>query len=258
MPTAFGGGQHGLVDHDRGQQGDDPDHRAHLDWQGGAARRHQLVVVEAVGVVPHAERGHGVRDRREVLEELEDEVLGRAAPGTQQQGGDPGHGQGIGGHPPGGVRLLKRAADRQVRAVDRADVVEPQEAALEQVVARLVLPVHPPREVDKQLVEHAAEEVEVASAVDGEDLERRPGLDRRVHVAEVPLVRGQGTVRVLEPLAAQQDELVLGEGRIDVGQRHAVEAEIPRREPRVLPLVRHRHDVEGLELAPAGVAAVAA
>ena len=31
--------------------------------------------------------------------------------------------------------------------------------------------------------------------------------------------------------------------------------EVPRREPRVLPLVGHRHDVEGLEVAPARVAA---
>ncbi len=41
-------------------------------------------------------------------------------------------------------------------------------------------------------------------------------------------------------------------------ERDAVEAEVPRGEPRVLPLVRHRHDVERLEVAPAGVAALEA
>ena len=34
-----------------------------------------------------------------------------------------------------------------------------------------------------------------------------------------------------------------------------MEGQVPRREPRVLPLVGHRHDVEGVEVAPAGVAA---
>jgi hypothetical protein len=40
-------------------------------------------------------------------------------------------------------------------------------------------------EVDQQLVEDPAEEVDVAPAVDGEHLERGKGLDGRVHVAEV-------------------------------------------------------------------------
>ena len=88
-------------------------------------------------------------------------------------------------------------------------------------------------------------------AVDREHLERRPRLHRRVDVVERPLVRGERAVRVLEPLAAEQDQLVLREGRVDVRERDAVEGEVPRGEPRVLPLVRHRHDVEGVERAPA-------
>ena len=39
-------------------------------------------------------------------------------------------------------------------------------------------------------------------------------------------------------------------------QRHAVEPQIPGRVPRVLPPVRHRHDVEGVEVAPPRVAPV--
>ena len=103
----------------------------------------------------------------------------------------------------------------------------------------------------------SAQEVEVAAAVDGEHLERGPRLHRRVHVAEVPLVGGQRPVRVLEPLPAQQDQLVLGERRVHVGEGHAVEGQVPGREPGVLPLVRHRHDVEGIEVAPLGVAPAA-
>ena len=117
-------------------------------------------------------------------------------------------------------------------------------------------PVHPPREVHQQLVEHLAEEVDVAAAVDDEHLERGPGLDGRVDVAEVPFVGGQRPVRMLEPFPAEQDQLVLGERRVDMGQRHAVEGQIPGGEPGVLPFVRHRHDVERVETTPPGVAAV--
>ena len=169
----------------------------------------------------------------------------------------PHHRDRVEGHPAGGVGLLEHAADRQVGAVDRADVVQTEEAALEQVVAAGVLQVDPPGEVDQQLVEDPAEEVQVAAAVDGEHLERGPRLHRRVHVAEIPLVGGQRPVGVLEPLPAQQDQLVFGERRVDVGQGHAVEGQVPGGEPGVLPLVRHRHDVEGIEVAPPGVAAAA-
>ena len=48
------------------------------------------------------------------------------------------------------------------RAVERADVVEAEEAAFEDVVAFGVLAVDPPREVDQQLLEDALEERAVA------------------------------------------------------------------------------------------------
>ena len=42
---------------------------------------------------------------------------------------------------------------------------------------------------------------------------------------------------------------------IHAGERDAVEGEVPGREPGVLPGVRHRHDVEGVEVPPASVSA---
>ena len=59
-----------------------------------------------------------------------------------------------------------------------------------------------------------------------------------------------------EPLAQQHDQLVLGEGRIEVRPRDCVETEVPRSEPRVLPRVGHREHVEGVEVAPVLVPAV--
>ena len=68
-------------------------------------------------------------------------------------------------HPGGAVRLLEVAAGRQRRAaIEDADVVEPEESALEQVAAAAVLAIHPPGEVQQQLVEDALEPVDVAVA----------------------------------------------------------------------------------------------
>ena len=66
-----------------------------------------------------------------------------------------------------------RPGDRQVRPVEGAQVVEPEEAAREQVVALVVLAVQPPREVHQQLVEDPLQELRVAPAVDLPDLQRR-------------------------------------------------------------------------------------
>ena len=71
-------------------------------------------------------------------------------------------------HPGRAVRLLQIAAGRQRRAaVEDADVVEAEEAALEDVLAEAVLAVHPPGEVQQQLVERRLEELDVGLAVAG-------------------------------------------------------------------------------------------
>src|SRR5439155_11896301 len=145
---------------------------------------------ETVGIVPDPLAVHGPTDGGEVLQELQDQVNSGPFACLPQDGSNGAHGEGVSSHPPRGIGLLQDAADRQVRAVERPDVVQSKKAALEEVVSAGVLPVDPPGEVDQQLVEDPAEEVDVATAVDGEDLERRKGLDRRIDVAEVPLVGG--------------------------------------------------------------------
>ena len=167
--------------------------------------------------------------------------------------------QRVAGHPRGTVALLQHPGYRQVAGpVERPDVVQPEEAALEDVVAARVLAVHPPGEVHQQLVQHPLEEREVAGPVDLEDLQRRPGVHRRVHVVEGPLVGRQLPVGVHVPLAQDEQQLLLGEIRIDQRQRDAVEGKVPRGVPGILPLVRHREDVGIVEVLPAAVAAVPA
>ena len=96
----------------------------------------------------------------------------------------------------------------------------------------------------------------VATAVDLEDTQCSPRVHGRVDVIERPLVGGELTVGMHVPLTAQQQQLVLGELGVDHGEGHAVEGEVPRGEPRVLPLVGHRDHVGVVQMAPLVVAAV--
>src|SRR5205823_13009625 len=75
------------------------------------------------------------------------------------------HGEAIKSHPRGAVRLLEKSAGRQrFRAVENADVIEPEETARKEVVAFGVFAVHPPGEVEQQLLEHAFKKRGVALA----------------------------------------------------------------------------------------------
>ena len=124
-----------------------------------------------------------------------------------------------------------------------------------------VLPVHPPGEVEQQLVERALEEEPVALPLGPGHLVHPPagpGVHRRVDVAEGELVGRDLAVGMHVPLAQQQQELLLGEVGIDAGKRDHVEGQVPGGEPGVLPLVGHRDDVAVEQVRPVGVAALGA
>src|SRR5581483_3799354 len=95
------------------------------------------------------------------------------------------------------------AGGQRSAAVEDADVVEAEEAAAEDVVAGGVLAVHPPGEIEAELLEGLSQELEVAGAValliDLVDEVGGPGVDGRVDVAEVPLIGGElaGGVQVV-------------------------------------------------------------
>ena len=150
-------------------------------------------------------------------------------------------------HPRRAVGLLEAAAGRQRRAaVEHADVVEPEEPALEHVAAGGILAVDPPREVQQQPVNDSLRNSMSTSPVwdsDAVEEERGERVHRRVDVAEVPLVGRHLAARVQVQLGEHQLELALREVGVDHRQRDAVEREVPRRVPRVLPLVRHRDHV---------------
>ena len=147
------------------QQSDD---RAHFEPRRRAVRQPQHVVEEAVLLVPHfvvaiADPVHGAGDVERVLEELLDELLVLRLV-QRQLDGDAQHLLAEEHHPRRAVRLVEVAAGGQrERAVEHADVVEPEEAALEDIGAGAILAIDPPGEVDQQLGEGVLEELDVAA-----------------------------------------------------------------------------------------------
>ena len=243
-----------------GEERDEPDHRPHLHGSAGAVREMQDIVEEAVLVVPEADAisrlvVDGVRDEEEVLEELRRYIL-VAVVLLRELERDCEQVQAVHAHPARRVGLLEEASggERRVRAIEDADVVETEEAAFEDVVPCGVLAIHPPREIEHQLVKHALEEVAVRAAgippIDLVHAQRRPRVDGRVHVAELPLVGRELAVRVHVPFTREERELLLGEIGIDQRERDGVKCEIPCGIPGVLPLVGDGEDLAVVEVAP--------
>ena len=112
------------------------------------------------------------------------------------------------GHPGGAVRLVDAAAGgERAGAVENGDVIQAKKAAAEDVAAAGVLAVPPPGEIEQELMERLFQEVAVGHAVHCavhlENPKHGPGMHRRVHVAECPLIGRQLPVRVHVALAHQ-------------------------------------------------------
>src|SRR5215475_8803510 len=126
-------------------------------------------------------------------------------------------------------------------AIKSADVIHPQKAGLEDVLAQSVLSVDPPGKVQKHLLKDTLHERVVCypgtSALDIEDCSRGQRQDRRVNIVEIPLVSRDLSVGVHVPLAQHQQDLLLGKLRIEFRKRNPVKTETPGSDPRNLPLV---------------------
>ncbi len=234
------------------KQGNQSHERADLERDVSAVRTVNRVVEETVLGVPKAyavatQVVDGVRNVNEVLKEFRGDVLvGWLGAGQFQSHGQ--HVQAVHTHPSRAVRLFQVAAGGQRRAaVKDADVVQPQEAAFENVVAVQILAVHPPGEVQHEFVEGICQEIDVALTahflLDVVDVGHGPGVDRGIDVAEVPLVGRNLAIGMQVILVQHQFELFLGKVNIHHGQGNGVESQVPGRVPGIFPLVRHGDDV---------------
>src|SRR5271165_3056339 len=118
-------------------------------------------------------------------------------------------------YPRRAVSLLKGAPGRQGgAAIEDADVVQPEEAAFKQIVAKTIFAVDPPTEIEHQLSKRPFEELDVALSFKGllrsVKENRRPGVYRGIDVAEVPLIGGDLTGGMDEKLLQHQVELFFG------------------------------------------------
>ena len=151
------------------------DHGAGADDHRLPVRFPQPVVEKAIFLVPKLVHRRG--DRCEVLEEFESDVLiRRIVIGEDER--DFKHVEAIFRHPGGGVGLLEDfAPGQQFRSIERPDIVEAKEAAFKYVVARGVVPIDPPGEINQELLECPRQKIEVGAAVDFEDRQRGPGVN---------------------------------------------------------------------------------
>src|SRR5260370_26564951 len=96
-------------------------------------------------------------------------------------------------------------------AVESPDIVGPKKAPLKHIFSGRVLAVQPPGEVQQQLLKTLFEKGQVRPAAlrsfGAIQRKNRPGVDRRVHITEVPLVGWQLAVRM--QIEAVQHQLQL-------------------------------------------------
>src|SRR6202162_2909296 len=261
MPTAFESGQ--LVDVTLpkdldGKQRNHADDRAGLEgllscWPA------QLIVVKTVLIVPKSATDgvYRVDDGHKMVEKLARYILVRGASlGQFECHGH--HYATIKRHPCRSIRLFKFSAIRsRSRTVEHADVIQAEKTASEKVFPVGILAVHPPREIQKQLLKSTFEKIQVTLAplrTDFVHAPGRPGVHRRIDVAESKFVRRQLTVGTHIPLPQKQQQLFLGKCGVKTGNREHVKSEIPSGEPRVLPLVGHGDYIPGKQVPPFVVA----
>ena len=129
----------------------------------------QHIVVKFILLVPEpdslaAEIVHRAGDPEEMLEEFGRDIFVNRILARELER-DAHHVQAKHSHPAGAVALLEMAAVGQRRApIEDADVIEPEKAALENILALGIFAVHPPGESDQQFVEDGFEKSAIAFA----------------------------------------------------------------------------------------------
>ena len=235
------------------------DHRAHPQRHPVARRRSAARRRRSRPRSSHRPLSYtAVGDVGEVLEELRREVLvGRVVLGEDERHLE--QVERVHRHP----RRCRRSAPARPAtgsAADRSNgpmLSSPRKPPSKTLLPPAVLAVDPPGEVEQQLVQHPGQEVVVARRRRSRRPAARPrrapaGSRRRTPTRTPGSARwGACTTRAAAAAAAS-----LANAGVDVGDRHAVERQVPGGVPGVLPRVRHRDDVGVVQVPPGGVAPV--
>src|SRR5215467_10005368 len=93
-------------------------------------------------------------------------------------------------------------------AVENADVIQPQKAPFEQVLTETIFTVHPPTEVQHEFGKRSFEKIHIARTLKGLlgaiQKDGSPRMHRRIHITEIPLVRGNLTCGVQKEFLQHQ------------------------------------------------------
>src|SRR5206468_11252041 len=168
------------------------DNGAHFERKRAPVRGMQAVIIKAIRDVPKldtlaADIVHCPANMSKVLEEFAGNVfIGRVFYGQLQGNGQ--HVETVHPHPARPIRLFDVASRGKRRAaVEDADIIQTEKAALKNVSSLGVFAIHPPGEVQQKFLKHSLEKSAVALAaallLDLVDAPCRPRVDWRVGVA---------------------------------------------------------------------------
>src|SRR5438309_12117161 len=140
------------------------------------------------------------------------------------------HREAIESHPGGSVRLLEESASwERLRTIESADVIETEETAGEKIVAFGVFAVHPPGEIEQQLLECAFKKSAITLPARTSHLVNAPGgpgVDGRIHITKSKFVSRHFDVRMNVLILNEKIELLLRKVRIDFRNCNHVDRDI--------------------------------
>src|SRR5215831_5761798 len=220
------------------------------------------VIIETVFFVPHrivmiANPIHRVGDPNEVfIETVSQSLIDRVVLGKDN--GELTHDLAIQSDPCGTIGLFDNSAGGQVgAAIKHANVVQAEKSSGEDIAPLRVFAVYPPGEIEQQALEALFQKLDVGPArliLNLVQEQRSPGMDRRINVAKVPLVRRNLSIGMQVEIMQHQKLLLFGEIEINQRQGEGMKRQIPSCIPGIFPLVGHGDNVAVKHVEPLRVA----
>src|SRR5215469_8602453 len=195
---------HSWLEHRRGAKRKQTHHRADLQPHGIAIWQTQNVVEEPILGVPHlvlllADAIHRISDPYEMLEETIGDIFIHGVI-LRQSKGDIKHVLAVDGHPRRAICLVEVSPFWQSRtAIKHSNIIQAEESSGEHVPSLWILAVDPPVEIQHETLKRPLQEANICPAQVPFHVvkkQRRPCMDRGIHVTEIPLIGGNLPARM--------------------------------------------------------------